>query len=237
MNTVDVAADWQMMAQGGAEGIDPADALSVSSDLVMLSDPEGATAETIRQLRTRLTVQHLDRGRRTLAFCTPGAGSGCSFIVANLAVAFAQVGVRVVLVNADMRQPGLDDFFGEAGRGPGLMQYLSDQDSGLGGVTLYEILPSLNLLPSGGPAANAQELLSKPRFSMFIDQCLREFDLTLIDSPPAGLYSDAQRIATIAGFAAIVARADKTYFGDVSQLSRQLTDDRVSVVGTVLNDY
>lgn len=211
------------------------DPISISTDLVLLSDPESLAAESIRQLRARITAQHLSRGRRSLAFCSPHADSGCSFIAANVAVGFAQLGIRVLLVNGDMRGPGLDAMFGNAGAGPGLLQHLSGEERAES-IVQFDILPSLSLVSSGGVSANAPELLSNARFGDFFNRCLREFDLTIVDAPPANLYAEAQQIAAIAGYAVIVGRSHRTYFNDVSELSRQLVADRVSVVGTILNN-
>lgn len=214
----------------------PLESVSISTDLVLLSDPESLAAESIRQLRARIVAQHLSRGRRALAFCSPHAESGCSFIAANVAVGFAQLGMRVLLINADMRGAGLDTMFGTAGMGPGLLQLLSGEEVRADSIVQFEVLPSLSLVTSGGRSASAPELLSTARFEDFFNRCLREFDLTIIDSPPANLYAEGQQIAAVAGYAVIVGRAHRTYVNDVSELSRQLVADRVSVVGTILNN-
>lgn len=207
---------------------------AISSDLVMLSDPGGVAAESIRQLRTRIIAQHVNRGRRALAFCSPDANGGCSFIAANVAVAFAQIGTRVLLMNADLRTGRADAMFGVGGEADGLRQYLTSAQATPDCTIQHEVLPSLSFVSSGGIAPNAQELLSSARFETFFNKSLREFDLTLINTPPANLYADSQRIASIAGFAVIVGRSHRTYFDDVSELTRQLVTDRVTVVGSIL---
>jgi receptor protein-tyrosine kinase len=100
-----------------------------------------------------------------------------------------------------------------------------------------QVLPSLSIVPSGGLTANPQELLSTPRFQALLNETVREFDLVLIDTPPANMFADAQRVAKVAGCCAIVARREKTYFQDVSQLVRQLRADGVTIVGTILNQF
>jgi len=204
---------------------------------VMLSDPEGIQAEAIRQLRTRLISQHTDLGRHSLTLCSPQVGSGCSSVAANLALSFAQIGLNVLIVNADLRQEGLDSLFGEIGERPGLLQYLSATDDDARRLGVYDVAPNLSLVPSGGTAANAQELLSGDRFSEFLNNTLRQFDLTIIDTPPTDNFADAQRVAAMSGYCAIVARANKTYYASVGELARQLRNDRVEVVGTILNQY
>jgi capsular exopolysaccharide synthesis family protein len=214
-----------------------ADSVTISSDVVMLSDPSGATAESIRHLRTRIIAQHLEHGRRVIALCSAARGSGCSFIAANLAVAFAQAGIRVLLLNADMREPGLDNFFGGIVEGAGLYQYLTSSNMRPDEVTETEVVSNLWFTPSGGVPPNAQELLSTHRFESFMNISMRQFDLVIVDAPPANNYADAQRIASVAGYAILVGRKNKTYTHDMTELSRQMASDRICLVGTVLNDY
>jgi capsular exopolysaccharide synthesis family protein len=217
--------------------VSDADSVTISSDVVMLSDPSGATAESIRHLRTRIIAQHLEHGRRVIALCSAARGSGCSFIAANLAVAFAQAGIRVLLLNADMRDAGLDNFFGGIVEGTGLYQYLTSSNMRPDEVTETEVVSNLWFTPSGGVPQNAQELLSTHRFESFMNISMRQFDLVIVDAPPANNYADAQRIASVAGYAILVGRKNKTYTHDMTELSRQMASDRICLVGTVLNDY
>lgn len=213
-----------------------AESISISPQLVVLTDPGSLAAESVRHLRTRIIAQHLNHGRRTLALCSSAGASGCSFVAANLGVSFAQIGTRVLLVNGDMREPGMDDLFGERTNESGLAQYLQSPTMRPEQVTESEILPNLWFTPSGGVQADAQELLSTTRFERFMSISLRQFDLVIIDTPPANLYADAQRIASVAGYAVLVSRRNETYAHDVAELSRQMTADRICVVGTVLNE-
>ena len=87
------------------------------------------------------------------------------------------------------------------------------------------------------PPANPQELLSSARFRDVVNQVLREFDLTIFDTTPTNSCTDAQRVATIAGYSLIVARKNISYLNDVKLLSNLLRADRSLVVGTVLNEY
>jgi capsular exopolysaccharide synthesis family protein len=217
--------------------VSDADSVTISSDVVMLSDPSGATAESIRHLRTRIIAQHLEHGRRVIALCSAARGSGCSFIAANLAVAFAQAGIRVLLLNADMRDAGLDNFFGGIVEGTGLYQYLTSSNMRPDEVTETEVVSNLWFTPSGGVPPNAQELLSTHRFESFMNISMRQFDLVIVDTPPANNYADDQRISSVAGYAILVGRKNKTYTHDMTELSRQMASDRICLVGTVLNDY
>src|SRR5277367_4587965 len=84
----------------------------LSPSLVVVENPSDGPAEAIRALRTHLMAQHFQEGRRALAVCAASRGVGCSFIAANLALALSQIGVKSLLIDADLRAPSLDGLFG-----------------------------------------------------------------------------------------------------------------------------
>lgn len=209
----------------------------VSADLHLLSEPAGLRAESIRVLRTHLAAQHLRDGRRSLAVCAPAADVGCSYVAANLAVGLAQTGVKTLLIDGNLRAPGLARLFGAGEAVPGLADCLADADLPLRDALHEEIVPGLSLLFAGRVGADAQELLGGAGFKALIDACVRDYDLTLIDTPPANAFADARRIASVMRYAMIVTQRDRTYVRDVRTLVDELRADRVRVVGTYLNDH
>ncbi|WP_414902742.1 CpsD/CapB family tyrosine-protein kinase [Sphingomonas flavalba] len=204
---------------------------------VMLSDPTGLEAEAIRGLRTRIVAQHVREGRRAIAFCTPSTESGCTFVAFNLAVAMAQIGIPTVIVDCDLRNPGIAELCGIGEDEPGLAELLGNDTTHMAQSIHGEVLPNLSVLPAGNRPTNPQELLSSDRFRTLVDQLLRQFQLTILDTTPANTCTDAQRVATVAGYSAIVARKHQTHYSDIQTLARLLRADRSAVVGTVLNDF
>lgn len=209
---------------------------AISSDVVLITDPAGARAEAIRALRTHIIAQHVHGGRRALAICAPGAGVGCTFLAVNLAVALSQAGVKTMLIDADMRHPGVDNFIAPSNPGLGLQQYLASSEVSFAEAVEADVLSNLSVLHSGGVASNPQELLAGERFQELADVCLRDFEATIVDTPPASTCADARRISNVIGYSLVVARRDKTFVNDVKTLVSQLRDDHARVVGTVLND-
>jgi capsular exopolysaccharide synthesis family protein len=206
-----------------------------SKALVTLSPQATETAEAIRGLRTHIMARHVREGHRALAVCAASEGVGCSFVAANLAVSLSQIGVNTLLIDANMRKPSIATIFGRRGQGPDLRAALSsemDFDSCID----TEILPSLSVLFSTERAANAQELLAGNRFEALMHFCLREYDATIIDTPPANTCSDARRVSTVVGYSLIVARRNKSFVSDVKTLTEQLRGDHAEVIGTVLNE-
>jgi capsular exopolysaccharide synthesis family protein len=208
----------------------------LSSDLVTLSQARPAEAEAIRTMRTHIMARHLEDGRRGLAMCSANAASGCTFVAANLAVALAQIGIKTLLIDADLRAPGVERLIRPIGGTTGLQDCLKDTDTHPHDQIHAEVLPNLSILYSGGVANNAQELLGSEAFSDLIVGCLRDYEFTLIDTPPTNGCADARRISSVVGYSVIVAKRNVSFLNDVATLASQLQEDGVQVIGTVLNE-
>jgi capsular exopolysaccharide synthesis family protein len=204
--------------------------------LVMLTDPATPAAEAIRALRTHIMAQHLQRGRRALAVCEASPGEGCTFIAANLALALAQAGVKVALIDADLRGGGLERLIQPRRPVRGLADFLTASDVDYGDVIAADVLPALSVVFAGRPVANPQELLAGERFGDLMAFCLREFEATIIDTPPANSCADARRVATVVGYSLVVTRRHQTYVDDVKILADQLRADHARIVGAVMNE-
>ena len=206
-----------------------------SADLVTLTSPQSRGAEAIRALRAHLLAQHLNAGRRSLVVCAATVDVGCTFVATNLAVAMAQVGIKTLLVDADLRAPAIDKIIRPPAPATGLVQCLSAQGAPISDYIQDDVLPNLSVFYSGGPAANAQELLTHDWFEEVMNHCLREYDLTIVDTPPANASADVRRISNVMGYSLIVARRNRSVVADVKTLADQLADDHVKVVGAVMN--
>ncbi len=203
--------------------------------LFTLSQPHGDQAEAIRAVRTYVMAQHVDRGRRALAVCAPSKGVGCTFVAANLAVAMAQIGVKTVLIDGDLHNSGMGAFIRPPAPRGGLSSCLSSPNAPFGEHIDFEVAPNLSVMFAGDHVNNPRELLATDRFQMLMDFCLRDFDMTIVDTPPANSSSDCRRISTVLGYSLIVAGSARTYINDVKTLAEQLRTDHAKVLGTVLN--
>ena len=209
--------------------------VDLSPDILARFQPDSIRAESIRAIRTYLIAQHLHEGRRALAVCAASQGVGCTFVAANLAYVLAQAGVNTLLIDGDLRDPSVDRMYVPAQRHAGLAQCLAVRDDNFGDYITPGVAPNLSVLYSGGVAEQPQELLAGAHFKALMDFCLREYDFTIIDTPPANLCADGRRICTVAGYAIIVAAKDVTFAEDVKTLASQIEGDHARVVGTVLN--
>jgi protein-tyrosine kinase len=204
---------------------------------VLLTDPDGAAAESMRVLRTRIQSQHLQLGRRALAICGPTPEVGSTFVAVNLAIALCQIGVKTLLVDADLRNPSVHTYFDPPLTGGGLYACLTSFSSSTADFTDENVMPNLDVLGAGKPDSGAHELLSGDRFPNVVEAWVRDYDITIIDTPPANSCADGLRIGTVAGFALIVARKNQTLVSDVRILANQLKTERARAIGTVLNNF
>jgi chain length determinant protein tyrosine kinase EpsG len=209
----------------------------VSEEVVAAYEPFSAQVEALRTLRSQLMLRWFDGSpdHKALAIVSPAAKEGRSFLAANLAVVFSQLGERTLLLDADMRQPRQHILFGLENRS-GLSAAVSGRS---GPVEIHRVpgLRDLSLLPAGAVPPNPIELLSQPLFVELLDELRKRFDVILIDSPPAGQYADAQAIATRARAALVVARKDVTRLSQTKALSDALSQSGAAVVGAVLNAF
>ena len=205
-------------------------------ELPIVSDPSSAAAESIRALRTRLQNEHLKSGGRGLAVCAPALGVGCSFVAANLAAAMAQAGVNTLLIDANLRAPAVQRFFGIEPTDGGLAKCLSGQNSSVEEAMHHQVQPNLDVLLAG-QTAQPQELLATARFGEILHECFRDYDMTIVDTAPANSSADSMLVANGVGFALIVARKNKTLVADVRTLAKQIRAERAQVLGTVLMSF
>jgi chain length determinant protein tyrosine kinase EpsG len=204
------------------------------AELVLAHSPFHRCAEELRALRTQLLIRWANAGvrPRLLAIVSPGAGEGRSYLAANLAVAFAQLGERTLLVDADLRAPRQHRIFGVPERG-GLSAILA----GHAGREAVQHLPefgSLALLPAGAPPPNPQELLSRAALPQLLHELRADFDILLFDTSPARQFADAHGVAFRAGQVLMVARRDHTRLTDAHRVIRELTDTGTRIVGSVV---
>lgn len=208
---------------------------SLSQGLVVVQDPFGPAAEAVRAMRSPLLTNWLGKGMRSLAAVGTRRGDGCTYFAVNLAASLAQLGLSTILVDANLRNPGVAELFSLPSRRDGLSGALRLPSVGPLPI-LYDVLPSLSIMTAGTLPPNPQELLTGQRFIDIVDKLEREFDAVIYDTPSGGETADAHVIATRAGCAVLVARRNHTSFKDVATLSANIRDAGSNLLGTVLND-
>ncbi len=210
--------------------------VSLSQELIAAYKPFSPVVEQLRALRSQLMLRWFDTEaeRKTMAIVSPGKGEGRSFIAANLAIVFSQLGERTLLIDADLRSSRQHELF-KLGNNTGLSALLAGR-AGMEAIVRVPTLLALSVLPAGAAPPNPQELLGRPAFVDLLKACRVEFDVIIIDSPAGGDYADAQTIAVRAGAALILARQDQSSISEVEELSRSIQQSGATLVGSVLNN-
>jgi protein-tyrosine kinase len=195
--------------------------------------PKSLAAEQYRQLRTRLSHAEGATALRTILITSPQKGEGKSVTAANLALTMAQeLQRRVVIVEADLRKPSLQQLFGLP-PGPGLSDYLA------GACELREamrFLPQHNLtvLAAGTMPTNPAELLGSTAMRRMLDQLRTRFDRVILDTPPVLPLADVAVLAPIVDGTLLVVRVGVTPKPAIENALRAFDSSRL--LGIVLNE-
>lgn len=208
----------------------------VSEEVVAAYDPFGIEGERLRALRSQLQLHWLNTGNRqtALAVVSSARGDGRSRLTANLAVTFAQLGQRALLIDADLRAPRQHLLFrvdNQVGLSSLLAGRMQDQV-----VNFVHGLPGLAVLPAGPTPPNPTELLSRPAFMRIIEQSNSSFDVVIIDTPAFDAGADVALIARAAGSCLTMARSNVTRAPDYQRMVGSLLEGNVTVIGSVLNE-
>jgi protein-tyrosine kinase len=218
--------DYPYLQASGANGI--------SEEVVAAYEPFGIEGERLRALRSQLQLHWRSAGNHAtaLAVVSCSRGDGRSWLAANLAVTFAQLGQRALLIDADLRAPRQHLLFrvdNQVGLSSLLAGRMQDQV-----VNFVHGIPGLAVLPSGPTPPNPTELLSRPAFFRILEQSASSFDVVIVDTPAFDEGADVALIARATGSALAVARSHATRATDFRRMIDSLIDGSVSVVGSTL---
>lgn len=221
-----------------------------------VSQPFSIGLEAFRMLRTSLTWMEQGDQMKTLVVTSAAPGEGKTMTAANLSVTFAYDGLRVLLVDCDVRRPKLHGLF-QVPRSPGLMELLTPAAAGSNGVESLSFDPGngrtesgravidvvrptkvrgLSILTCGALPRNASNLLSGVRMQVLLEELAKSFDLVILDTPPVLATADAGILGAIADGVLLVVRAGQTDRVAAQRAHQQLVHVGARIVGTVLND-
>ena len=190
-------------------------------------------AEAMKSVRTNVLFSTADEGMRSLVITSAGPGEGKSLVSSNLAMALAQAGQRVLLIDADMRRPRVHEIFGGQ-QEPGLSNVLA------GNAKTSEAIRKTNtsglwIMPAGHIPPNPAELLGSRRYTEFIGSLNVHFDWVVLDTPPVMVVADSSIVANQSSGVVFVVRADHTSRHAVRAAVEQLESANAHLLGSVLN--
>ena len=206
-----------------------------SASLVAAYSPFGPEVESLRALRSQLMLRWFTLGNKALAVTGTEPGDGASYLAANLAVVFSQLGERTLLVDANLRTTGVSQLFNLSGR-----MGLSDVLAGRADLECVARIPAfvdLSVLPAGTLPPNPAELLSRNNLVDMLARLAASYDVILLDTPPAGVSADFQTVAARARGALLCVRKNHAKLSEVAGVKAMLLAAGAEVVGAVINEH
>ena len=209
-----------------------------SKDLIITKNPKSLFAESIRSIRTNLAFASIDKEIKIIMNTSPEAGDGKSFVTANLAIAYAQEGKKILLIDADLRRGTQHEIFG-------IMNVTSGGYSNLmlnyrEGIDLSKfIVPTkdknVDLLATGPMPPNPVELLGSEKNRELLKVLKRKYDLIIMDCAPIIGLSDSLVLAPIADVRLITVSAKKTKMENLERVKKIFDQNNLKIDGVVFN--
>ncbi len=199
----------------------------------LLDVPRSMVAEAFRRIRTNLQFAAPAERQRSVLITSPHPDDGKTTVACNLAIAVAQGGRRVLLVDANCRRPGVHKVFKNVGP-KGLSNILVGEGS-LASYVARTDIPLLEVLSAGPIPPNPAELLGSEQCRTFLEEATASYDQVIIDTPPVLLASDAIVLAAAVDGVILVIRAKANSRGVARRACTLLTDVSARMFGAVLN--
>ncbi|MCL4752355.1 MAG: polysaccharide biosynthesis tyrosine autokinase [Myxococcales bacterium] len=203
------------------------------AELIVHAEPTSGVAEAARAIRTNIFFMSPDTPFRRLLVTSAGPSEGKTTVACSIAIALAQAGQRVLLVDCDLRRPRVHKVFGRS-NDVGVSSAVIDH-SVLDQVDLSTEIPNLSVLPCGPHVPSPAELLQSESFSRLLTELQSRYDRLVIDSPPIAPVTDATILSTKVDGTVVVVRAFHTTRDLAKQALRALKDVSGRLVGVVLN--
>lgn len=192
-----------------------------------------AFLESMRILRTRLERLAGASGSKVLLVTSAAPGEGKSTVAANIAMALAMNGKKVLLMDCDIRSPSVGDMLGLR-PGKGVYELLKGETT-LEEVFRYDKAHGLYVLPGGKPYANASEILDAPQMAQLLAGVRELMDYVILDTAPVGMLTDTAVLAELADGALFVVKQDYAPIPHLVDAAEQLAESRIPLLGCILN--
>ncbi len=207
---------------------------TLSPELISAYQPASARAEELRTLRSELGLRWFGRGNRALAILAARPGDGSAVLAANLAVTFAQLGERTLLIDANLRAPSQQALFGLKSD-VGLVDFIKGPENLSSAAVKVPGFNCLSVMFAGALPPNPQELLGHVSFAYLMETATAQFSVVIVDTPPMLQCADARLIAARAGGAVLATKRHATRLAEVVRIKALLAAAGVSLLGAVID--
>ncbi len=209
-----------------------------TAGIVVHENKNNQMDEIFRSMRTNIQFM-MTENQKVILFTSSTSGEGKTFNAANLAVSFALLGKKVVLLGLDIRKPALGRLFGIADRTTGITSLLTKEKISMADLT-SQLMPSgvndnLDLLLAGPVPPNPTELLARKNLGVVIDLLKEKYDYIILDTAPVGLVSDTFQIGRYSDVSIAVVRSDYTPKASIGMLNTINAENKLPNLCIVLN--
>jgi chain length determinant protein tyrosine kinase EpsG len=207
---------------------------TVDKSVIAAFQSFGYDVDTLRGLRSQLSLRWFT-GHKLLVIAPVIGKTGASYIAANLAVLFSQLGQKTLLIDADMRQPSQSKLFKLKNKA-GLSDLLADR-AGLEVIETHSKLTNLSLMSSGTIPPNPIELLGQSKIKNILSELQAHYDVILLDTPAILEHCDAQTLSAICHGTMLVAKRHSTRVSAIEKAKQKVLVAGAYPVGVVLNEF
>ena len=201
--------------------------------LITHEDPKSPISEAYRSLRTSLMYKKKTDKTNMMLVSSPGPGEGKTTTIANLAITYANLGKKTILIDSDLRKPVIHKVF-NFDKTPGLTSFLTENSS-LDKITHKSNIDNLDIISSGIVPPNPSELLDSNRMDELFKKLKEKYDVILFDSPPLVAVTDAFVLLKHIDQFILVVRAGVTERGALKRIMTSLAHTKFKIEGVVMN--
>ena len=224
--------ETQLPVLGLIPSVNESDPKKVSQ--LVLNSPKSALAESFRSLRTTIRFKLREQQQEPVIFVTSArANEGKTTIAMNLASAFAHTGKRVLLIDADLRNPSLHKLIGTRNQ-QNLVGYLTGEYP-LDQLSQASNVPNLDIVVAGTPPTDPSELLANTKMETLLKTASQHYDMIIMDGPPILGLADAMILTSIANITLLTVHANDTSTTTVNNALKRLQETGSNVSGIILN--
>ena len=207
---------------------------SIRRRLITREDPKSPISEAYRTLRTNILYSQADKKIKSILVSSPGPGEGKTTTVANIAITFANMGKRTLLLDTDMRRPVLHRIF-DLQKDPGMSHYLAGVERDFDKMIQKTDVENLFVVSAGITPPNPSELMGSKKMAELVDRLEQEWDMVLLDSPPIVAVTDAAMISQEVDAMVMVIKSGETDREAFRRAVKSLIGIQVPLAGVVVN--